>query len=214
MSDEIKNVLSLLKIEVKSKFIPFSQSRNKDTKNTNLNWIVTITAAGRDILETDFSSGIAHCPGYKAEKAPPCFIPRNYRNVKGQHRMATPREALNQWRDYLAKAECESGHALRPMGSFAAKHAPELVPDREHVDGKSVRREIEPNPLDVIYCLMSDCSVLDYCGFTDWAESYGYSDDSISAKAIYDSCVAIALQVRNGLGDDALKALQEAFQDY
>ena len=59
-----QDTLKQLGATVESVFIPFSQSRNKDSKQPNLNWRVTIKRNGRDVLTTDYSAGIAHCPGY------------------------------------------------------------------------------------------------------------------------------------------------------
>lgn len=52
-------------VEVTSQFVPWSQSRNKAEKHPNLNWIVTVSKDGRDILATDYSAGVAHAPSYK-----------------------------------------------------------------------------------------------------------------------------------------------------
>lgn len=53
-----------LGITVESVFVPFSQSRNRDSKHHSLNWRVTVKRHGRDVLTIDYSSGIGHCPGY------------------------------------------------------------------------------------------------------------------------------------------------------
>lgn len=62
--ENITAVLTELGATVESVFIPFSQSRNKDSKQHNLNWRVTLKRNGREVLTTDYSAGIAHCPGY------------------------------------------------------------------------------------------------------------------------------------------------------
>lgn len=52
---------------VESTFVPWSQSRHKNEGHRTLNWRVTLIADpdnGRHILTTDYSAGIAHCPGY------------------------------------------------------------------------------------------------------------------------------------------------------
>lgn len=58
------DTLAALGITVESVFVPFSQSRNKDSEYHTLNWRVTIKRNGRDVLTTDYSAGTAHCPGY------------------------------------------------------------------------------------------------------------------------------------------------------
>lgn len=60
----ITDTLAALGVTVESVFVPFSQSRNKDSKYPSLNWRVTIKRNGRDMLTTDYSAGIGHCPGY------------------------------------------------------------------------------------------------------------------------------------------------------
>ncbi len=52
-------------LTVESVFVPFSKSRHKDEKSKSLNWRVTLKKDGRDIITTDYSAGIGHCPSYK-----------------------------------------------------------------------------------------------------------------------------------------------------
>lgn len=52
-------------VKVTSQFVPFSQSRSKKNKDPNLNWTVTVSKDGRDILTTDYSAGVGHAPAYK-----------------------------------------------------------------------------------------------------------------------------------------------------
>lgn len=67
-----------LGLKVRAEFVPFSRSRNANAKDDrgnkrrSLNWRVTLVRvhgagneAGRDILTTDYSAGVAHCPSYK-----------------------------------------------------------------------------------------------------------------------------------------------------
>lgn len=56
--------------DMRAEFVPFSKSRNaKPDKGgeiwRSLNWQVTLTRNGRDILTTDYSAGEAHCPSNK-----------------------------------------------------------------------------------------------------------------------------------------------------
>lgn len=59
------DLIATLGLTVDSVFVPFSQSRNKDSDHKSLNWRVTIKRNGREILTTDYSAGVAHCPAYK-----------------------------------------------------------------------------------------------------------------------------------------------------
>lgn len=65
MSD-LAATIARLGLIVESEFVPFSKSRNAAEKHRSLNWRVTLKREGRDILTTDYSAGIAHCPAYKA----------------------------------------------------------------------------------------------------------------------------------------------------
>jgi hypothetical protein len=62
-----------LGLDMRAEFVPFSQSRNakpragQDKPWRSLNWRVTLTRGGRDVLSTDYSQGEAHCPAYKAK---------------------------------------------------------------------------------------------------------------------------------------------------
>lgn len=62
--------------------------------------------------------------------------------------------------------------------------------------------------------LVSDADVLDCSTFEEWADNLGYDKDSRKAEATYRECLALALKLRNGLGEAALAELREAAQDY
>lgn len=61
---ELARRAEALGLSIDCAFVPFSQSRNAKEKWQSLNWRVTLKRNGRDILETDYSQGIAHCPAY------------------------------------------------------------------------------------------------------------------------------------------------------
>jgi len=103
--------------------------------------------------------------------------------------------------DYMNRIEheCETGTTARVyhgMGHIAK--------------GKVIR----PNACDVVYSMVMDSSVLDYGSFEDWAGDFGYDTDSREAESIYRACLDIALKMRAGIGDEKMRELQEAFQDY
>ena len=215
-----QDTLNALGITVESVFVPFSQSRNKDSEYPNLNWRVTIKRNGRDVLTTDYSAGMAHCPGYNAETVPDSFFPRHYRNSRtGETRAATSSESLNQWREYLVTAECESGFAMKPRYVFSSgggNRRPDLVPlrKRKEAGGKQAPVAIEPNPVDVLYSLTMDSEVLDSGGFEYWAADFGYDTDSRAAETVYSACLELALQMRAGFGSEGMAALQTVYRDY
>ena len=210
----IAATLAELKLTVEAQFVPFSQSRNKDEKRKSLNWRVTVKRDGRNVLSTDYSAGIAHCPGYNATKAPATFQPHGYKTHDGQpyagtksaFRSAKPHEILSQYKEAIAAAECESGF---PMAIDQWGRGPENV-------FKPIPKSapIMPDAIDVLYSLTMDSSVLEYATFEDWASEYGYDADSRSAESTYRACLEIALKLRAAIGDAGLETLRNAFQDY
>jgi hypothetical protein len=94
--------------------------------------------------------------------------------------------------------ECEFGK--RAVGNF----------DFPYRTGQS----ISPSFSDVLYSLAMDASVLDYPEFEEWAEAWGMDPDSRSAERTYRECLATALRLRAGLGEDGLAELQRAMEDY
>ncbi len=68
--EQLTRAMASLDLTVESTFVPWSKSRNfkpnTDISHRSLNWKITLKREGRDVLATDYSSGIAHCPSYKA----------------------------------------------------------------------------------------------------------------------------------------------------
>lgn len=83
-------------------------------------------------------------------------------------------------------------------------------------DSPFIRRKplTAPKLRDVLYSLVQDASVIDHDSFESWASEFGYDEDSRAAERTYQQCMAIALKLRAMLGEAALSALREAFQDY
>ncbi len=107
-------------------------------------------------------------------------------------------------RDHRIIFECETG--MRSTGvNFLGARQPEVRHRSE---------KINPNMLDVLYCLVSDSSVLDCPSFEDWASELGYDTDSRKAENIYATCLGNSLKLRAAIGEDGLQKLREAFQDY
>lgn len=112
--DAIRAILERLNLSVSAKFVPFSQSRNKDEKSPSLNWIVTVQRNGRDVLTCDYMAGMAHCPSYK--KKPPAAWDRPTR----------------MWQPLACAEECENGYALgifTSWGGFRHDKAKPILPD-------------------------------------------------------------------------------------
>jgi hypothetical protein len=62
---ELLNKMIQTGLTVESVFIPFSQSRNKDSKHKSLNWLVRVLYRGKIVLTTEYSQGEGWCPCYK-----------------------------------------------------------------------------------------------------------------------------------------------------
>lgn len=66
----------------------------------------------------------------------------------------------------------------------------------------------KPDFADVLMSIAMDSGAIDE-PFTDWVDNYGYDEDSIKAKAIYDACLQTAIKLRAGLGGADFEALRE-----
>ena len=202
-----------LGLTVESVFVPFSQSRNKDETRKSLNWRVTVKRNGRDVLTTDYSAGVAHCHA-KASKAPSGWrAPDRYRpdgsfypGTSSSYRRATDAESLVDYLEKWRGAECESGLAMEydPLTGEAC-FKPKRVRDAQAGNSRTI--PILPNPLDVLYSLAMDSSVLDHATFESWASEFGYDTDSRSAESIYRACLEIALKLRAAMGDSGMDRL-------
>jgi hypothetical protein len=206
MSDAKQAILDTMAkhgITLKAVFVPYSKSRNaKQTDERgnpvySLNWSVTLQRNGRDVLTTDYSAGIGHCPSYNRA------APKVWDRPKPM------------WQSRVCAWECEEGKAatFTSWGGFKAAMRNVPVPGSEGVSRSTVIR-IEPDTASVIASLVLDSSVLDSGGFEDWADECGYDRDSRKAESIYRACLEIALKLRSGIGQDALTDLATAAQDY
>ncbi len=76
-------------------------------------------------------------------------------------------------------------------------------------------QKVSPKLADVMHSLLLDGSpAFDGLSFEEWASEYGYSDDSIKARATYDTCLQTGLALRRAFNEAELAQLREAFQDY
>jgi hypothetical protein len=111
---EIADVIASLGLTIDATFVPFDQSRNVNEKWRSLNWKVTVKRNGRDVLTTDYSAGIAHCPSY-SKKAPAAWD-----------------RPARMWPDLVAKFETETGFQAQPYttwGGFRADKTKPIKPD-------------------------------------------------------------------------------------
>lgn len=115
----------------------------------------------------------------------------------------SPKNKVKHYYDACIAAEIETGLPHLYWESF---NRPSVV--------KGSPKVATPDACDVLAALALDASVLDCGSFEDWASEMGYDCDSREAEAIYHTCLAIALKLRNGLGEVLLAELREACQDY
>ena len=136
------------------------------------------------------------------------FVPWSQsRNKNEKHR------SLN-WRIKILRADRT---ILETDYSAGIAHCPSYRQGRRTVDVEretETGRRIAPDACNVIASLSMDSSVLDCSSFEEWAGGFGYDVDSRKAESIYRACLEIALKLRNGLGEEGLRALQIATQDY
>lgn len=76
------------------------------------------------------------------------------------------------------------------------------------------RKPILPDTCSVIASLVGDSDVLDHVGFEEWASEQGMNPDSRAAERIYRTCLEIALRLRSAVGEDGMRKLSEACQDF
>lgn len=73
---------------------------------------------------------------------------------------------------------------------------------------------IPPTLEDVMYCLISDASVLDYSSYEAWGPDLGYDPDSRKGEQTYQACLQQSLALRHLIGEPAISELQEAYAAY
>lgn len=117
--------------------------------------------------------------------------------------------------DYSAGiGHCPSNKSLHPFSKMSINEADAIKHECETGRSRIDNTPIMPDPLDMLYSLVSDAEAIDHATFEEWADNYGYDSDSRKAEKIYRACLEIGLKMRNGLGNDRLKRLQDLFQDY
>ena len=74
---------------------------------------------------------------------------------------------------------------------------------------ESRRRIDPPSVVDVVQSMLMYSDVLNYRGFAEWADNFGYDTDSRKAESIYRNCLEIALEMRSLFGEPEFTRLQE-----
>ncbi len=105
------------------------------------------------------------------------------------------------WEPSIVEFETETGFKSRGFtswGRFSEDRAAPILPD----------------PIGVIWSCLMDGDAIDYPSFESWAADYGYDTDSRTAEATYRTCLDMGLKMRAALGEEGLRQLRDAFQDY
>ncbi len=178
-------------ITIHSKFVPFSESRNKDEDHPSLNWYVTLNRHDREVLTLDYTAGSGHCESVDAEGKKLIFNDGRPAAV----------DAI--------KCECEDGKARRLSYGTSLGH--KIMVRRDGTKGETWFTN--PDPTDVLYSLLLDGQAIDAGSFEEWAGDLGYDSDSRTAHAIYQVCVETGLKLRNAFGETLLQELGDAAQD-
>lgn len=183
LADDRAFILDRMGVTLSAVFVPFSQSRNKNEKSPSLNWRVTLRYGGRDVIETDYSQGAAHCPAYNK--------PIKFSDGK-----------IDRWATNRAiETECETGRRTVAINNGSGYFS------------VSKARISPPHVVDVFYSLLLDASALDAGGFPEWCADMGMDDDSISARKMYDACIETAVKLRAAFGEKTLSDLRDLFQE-
>jgi hypothetical protein len=194
MSDSIKTNVSEIAAELgltlTSEYVPWSkstQAKEKDKRDypaRSFHWRVTL-AIGTRSMTTDYSMGSAHCE-VKIHGAPPS------RGVPSRIMVCN-------------EAACI---ALFERGEFKDTV---FNPCKGDI---IAARASAPDMCDVLHCLIMDSDALNHESFADWAAEYGYDDDSVKARGVYDACISAALKLRALLGESNIERLRVELADY
>lgn len=90
------------------------------------------------------------------------------------------------WRITFARA----GKGAAYSADYYMGLAHVTAPKHSYVDPKP----IAPHAADVLHSLVLDAGANEL-SFADWADNYGYSDDSLKALRVYQDCCAISKEL-------------------
>ena len=151
-----------------------------------IKWNVKLYHKDRLVLETEYSQGIGHIPNYNAG----------------------PEQS--GWKKQYAKTCCQTGkYQTGPLPRFSNGRV-----DWWKLSNGIIYHPKKPLPppklKDVMYCLVMDSDALEYT-FSDWCHEFGYDDDSMKAKKIYDTCIEQAIKLKQYVN---LEKAREYYEDY
>lgn len=201
----LNQAIADLGLSVDSVFVPWSKSRSytEPTKNRyavaengkrvahpadrSLNWRVTLLHSRVGTATQGGRYNVA-------------ILTTNYTAGIGHapaykaHKVGTERWTVDGVK--AIEHETETGRKFHP-GSFVTSGA-----------------AILPDTTSVIAALVSDYSVIDYATYEEWARDMGYDEDSRKGEKVYRDSLENALRMRAALGDEGMRRLQEAAQEY
>lgn len=87
-------------------------------------------------------------------------------------------------------------------------------PGAEHKNGNwQVAKPVSPPAAGVLSCLLLSMEALD-TSFRNWCDDFGYDNDSIKARDLYDECQKEGEKLERVFNRDQIEQLREALQDY
>jgi len=158
-------------VEVSARQIPARSSGDWDTKPEPIHFYVTLTIKGKPLWSGEYSQGIGIAEAW-AKKNKSRFL-FDYR--------------------------------IREMLTAGPGRGKRWHPDSEYwtkireTYGKAVERGGVLSAAEILNCLQLDASNSDQ-PFGEWAADFGYSDDSIKAKKIWETCNDLRRTLRDNLG--------------
>lgn len=141
------------------------------TRETQVKWLIEINGQ-----QFDYHEGVGH------------FLKWNTPNYKHYD------EVMAQIATLIATGE-NVERIAQHLWRYNAKGT-ERCKVRNSYDDTVKVCDVKPPELDhVMACLVEDARALEMC-FDDWADYYGYNNDSMAHKAIYDLCVNTGHKLR------------------
>ena len=100
------------------------------------------------------------------------------------------------------------GHREFPKKGYVPDRGVKLSPTCLAYEAREkYKKPVKPEFEYVLNCLSLDCSSVQGRFFSEWADEYGYSSDSIKAKETYDVCAEQAISLHRLLGNELYETM-------
>lgn len=185
--DEINVQLAFLGFSLSAEFIPFNLSRNAkpNPKISEMSLNWRVTIHHQNPIGDRGKQSILTTDYMQGIGHCPAYVKNGDKTILAQQAI---------------RKECETG-------KVAFYHS--------NADILTLGKPIDPPTLaEVLGCLCSDASAIDYPSFEDWARTHGYDPDSRKAENIYRACLEIALKLRNSLGERLFAQVCEIVREF